>query len=80
MVTEVPPCFYEELMVDLYKGTNTRRKAPELDVGCVQVLWGLWVVRQWRGVCARGPGSYTVCSSSVRPAAASPRGRKSRAE
>ena len=29
MVTEVPPCFYEEeLMVDLKKGTNTRSRAP----------------------------------------------------
>ena len=35
----------------IYKGTNTQRKAPELDIGCVTVLWGLWVMRQWWDVC-----------------------------
>lgn len=47
VITEVPPCFYEELMVDLLKGQIHKGKAPELDIGCVTVLWGLWVVRQW---------------------------------
>lgn len=39
VVTEVPPRFYEELIC---KGTNTQRKAPELDIGCVTVLCGWW--------------------------------------
>lgn len=33
MVTEVPPCFYEELMVDFIKGQIRRGK--ELDIRAV---------------------------------------------
>lgn len=51
----------------IYKGTNTQSRTPELDIGCVTVLWGLWAVM------GRG-GSVTVCSSSYSLAFASPLG------